>query len=81
MMWVWIAVGAIALIVLVTAAMRLLGRLPELRRAAVRLQRRQEEAMRLQTAGEELQRTVLVVQQKAERAQDAVTQIKANLGR
>ncbi|MEU8243746.1 hypothetical protein AB0C07_36300 [Actinoplanes missouriensis] len=80
-MWVWIAVGAIALIVLVFAATRLLGRLPDLRRAAVKLQRRQEEAMRLQVAGEELQRTVLVVQQKAERAQDAVTQIKANLGR
>ncbi|MFF0378007.1 hypothetical protein [Actinoplanes missouriensis] len=80
-MWVWIAVGAIALIVLIFAATRLLGRLPDLRRAAVKLQRRQEEAMRLQVAGEELQRTVLVVQQKAERAQDAVTQIKANLGR
>ncbi|BAL90570.1 hypothetical protein AMIS_53500 [Actinoplanes missouriensis 431] len=81
LMWVWIAVGAIALIVLIFAATRLLGRLPDLRRAAVKLQRRQEEAMRLQVAGEELQRTVLVVQQKAERAQDAVTQIKANLGR
>ncbi|MEU4557710.1 hypothetical protein AB0F72_04940 [Actinoplanes sp. NPDC023936] len=80
-MWVWIAVGAIALIILVSAAARLLGRLPELRRAAVKLQRRQEEAMRLQAAGEELQRTVLLVQEKAERAQDSVTQIKANLGR
>ncbi|MEU4692805.1 hypothetical protein [Actinoplanes sp. NPDC023714] len=80
-MWVWIAVGAIALIVLGTAAARLLGRLPELRRAAGKLQRRQQDAMKLQAAAEELQRTVLATQQRAERAQDAVTQIKANLGR
>ncbi|WP_229076471.1 hypothetical protein [Actinoplanes sp. DH11] len=80
-MWVWIAVVAIALIVLVSAAARLLGRLPDLRRAAVRLQRRQEEAMKLQAAGELLERTVLTLQQRAELAQDAVTQIKANLGR
>ncbi|WP_174262576.1 hypothetical protein [Actinoplanes sp. OR16] len=80
-MWVWIAVGAIALIVLGTAAARLLGRLPELRRAVVKLQRRQQEAMALQAAAEELQQTVLATQQRAERANESITQIKANLGR
>jgi hypothetical protein len=80
-MWVWIAVAAIALVVLVFAVSRPLGRLPELRRAAVRLQRRQEEALTLQAAGEELQQTVLSLQQRAERTQDSITQIKANLGR
>jgi hypothetical protein len=81
LMWVWIAVGAIALVVLSFAVSRPLGRLPGLRRAAVKLQRRQEEALKLQAAGEKLQQNVLSLQQRAERAQDSVTQIKANLGR
>lgn len=80
-MWVWIAVVVIALIVLVSVGSRLLGRLFELRRAATRLQRRQEEALKLQAGAETLQRTVLGVQQRAEHAQQAVEQIKAATGR
>jgi uncharacterized protein YlxW (UPF0749 family) len=80
-MWVWIAVVVIALIVLIFAASRLLGRLPALRRAAVKLQRRQEEAMVLQAGAEQLQETVLGLQERAERAQDKVAEIKAARGR
>ena len=80
-MWVWIAVAAIALIVLVSVAVKLLGRLSGLRRAALRLQRRQEEALRLQAGAATLQQTVQDLQARAERTQDKVTAIKAGLGR
>ncbi|WP_045742994.1 MULTISPECIES: hypothetical protein [Actinoplanes] len=80
-MWVWIAVGVIALFILVWCGLRLLGRLSELRRAAVKLQRRQEEAMVLQAGAEKLQRTVLQVQERAERMQEKVATIQAGLGR
>jgi uncharacterized protein YlxW (UPF0749 family) len=79
-MWVWIAVVVIALIVLIFAASRLLGRLPGLRRAAVRLQRRQEEALVLQAGAERLQETVQGLQERAERAQDKVAEIQAARG-
>lgn len=58
LLWVWLAVVVFALIVLGVAAVRLLGRLGGLRRAAGRLQRRQAEAMRLQEALAELQERV-----------------------
>ncbi|AEV86115.1 hypothetical protein ACWT_5098 [Actinoplanes sp. SE50] len=79
-MWVWIAVGAIALIILVVTAARLLGRLPELRRAAGRLQRRQAEAMGLQAGAARLEQTLQGLQQRAERAQEHVERIKAGSG-
>ncbi|MDI6100122.1 hypothetical protein QLQ12_16080 [Actinoplanes sp. NEAU-A12] len=80
-MWVWIAVVVIALIVLIFAASRLLGRLPGLRRAALKLQRRQEEALGLQAGAEQLQETMLGLQERAERAHDKVAQIQAARGR
>jgi hypothetical protein len=80
-MWVWIAVVAVALFVLVFAAVRLLGRLSGLRRAAGKLQRRQEEAMRLQAGAAKLEQTMLGLQQRAERAQEQVEKIQAGLGR
>jgi uncharacterized protein YlxW (UPF0749 family) len=80
-MWVWIAVSAIALIVLVSAAARLFGRLTELRRAALRLRKRQEDAVKLQASAESLQRTVQDLQQRAEVTQEAVVRIQAGLGR
>jgi len=69
-MWIWIAVVVVALTVLGAAGLRLLGRLDGLRRAAVRLQRRQAEAAKLQEAALELQQTVLAVQQRAELIQE-----------
>lgn len=80
-MWVWIAVTAIALFVLVLAAVRLLGRLSGLRRAAVRLQRRQEEAARLQAGAARLEQTLLGLHQRAEQVQDHLEQIQANRGK
>ncbi|GAA0443720.1 hypothetical protein Aca07nite_52550 [Actinoplanes capillaceus] len=81
LMWVWIAVVAVALVVLVVAGTRLLGRLRVLERAARRLRHRQEQALALQAKAEVMQETMLAVQELAERAQDTVEQIKAGLGR
>ena len=55
---------------------RLLGRLSELRRAAVKLQRRQEEAMKLQEKALVLQETVLEVQQRAETLQSRLAAVR-----
>ncbi|HWS32853.1 MAG TPA: hypothetical protein VN408_08925 [Actinoplanes sp.] len=80
-MWVWIAVVVIALIVLSVAALKTLGRLHGLERAARKLQHRQEEALALQAAGERLQVTLEGLQERAELAQDHVETIKAGRGR
>ncbi|WP_184956563.1 hypothetical protein [Paractinoplanes abujensis] len=71
-MWIWIAVVVIALIILLAVGVRLLGKLDGLRRAGLRLQKRQADAAKLQAAAAELQETVLAVQQRAEIAQDHV---------
>ncbi|MET0425187.1 MAG: hypothetical protein ABW046_14990 [Actinoplanes sp.] len=63
-MWIWIAVVVLALIILGVAGVKLLGRLDGLRRAAARLQRRQEDAAKLQVALAALQETVETVQQQ-----------------
>ncbi|SDS19030.1 hypothetical protein [Actinoplanes derwentensis] len=80
-MWVWIAVVAIALIVLSAVAMKVLGRLHGLERAARKLQHRQEEALELQAGAERLQVTLEALQERAELAHDQVEQIKAGRGR
>lgn len=71
-MWIWIAVGVLALIILLAVGVRLVGRLDGLRRAALRLQKRQAEAAKLQESAAELQDTVLAVQQRAELAQEHI---------
>ncbi|WP_433797708.1 hypothetical protein [Actinoplanes sp. CA-252034] len=80
-MWVWIAVVVIALFVLIFAASRVIGRLPALRRAAGKLERRRDEALVLQQSAERLQATVQGLQERAERAQAKVEVIKAGRGR
>ena len=65
-MWTWIAVVVLGLIILGAAAAPLLGKLDGLRRALVRLQRRQAEAMRLQEDAVELERTVAEIQARVE---------------
>jgi ABC-type multidrug transport system fused ATPase/permease subunit len=77
LMWVWIAVVVIALVVLVAVAMKVLGRLHGLERAARRLQHRQQEALALQSNADQLQETILGLQERAERAQEAVAGIPA----
>jgi uncharacterized protein YlxW (UPF0749 family) len=81
LMWVWIAVVVIALLVLIFAASRVLGRLPALRRAAGKLEKRRDEALVLQQSAERLQATVQGLQERAERAQEKVEEIKAGRGR
>ena len=76
LLWIWIAVVVIALIIMGSAVVSLLGRLSGLRRAAVRLQRRQSEAMKLQRGAEKLQHTVLGLQQRAELTQERIAAIK-----
>jgi type II secretory pathway pseudopilin PulG len=81
LLWIWIAVVVLALIILGIAIGSVVGRLGGLRRAAVKLQRRQEEAMRLRAGATELERSVLGLQQRAEVMQGRVESIQAGLGR
>ncbi len=70
MLWIWIAVVVVAVIIMGAAGFRLLGKLDGLRRAAVRLQRRQADAAKLQENALVLQETVVDVQQRAELMQE-----------
>ena len=79
-MWIVIAVVVAGLIILVAVTLPVLGRLSALRRAAVKLQRRQDEAMALQAGVARLEQTVLQVQQRAETMQDGIAVIKAGRG-
>ena len=79
--WVWVAVVVLALIIMGTAVMSVLGRLSELDRAARKLQARQAEAMKLQEGAAVLERTVLAVQERAELMQERVETIQAGLGK
>ena len=81
LLWVWIAVVVVALIVMGIAVGSVVSRLGGLRRAAVKLQRRQEEAMKLQAGAAELERSVLGLQERAERMQGQVATIQTGLGR
>lgn len=79
--WVWVAVVVLALIIMGTAVMSVLGRLSELDRAARKLQARQAEAMKLQEGAAVLERSVLAVQERAELMQERVESIQAGLGK
>jgi len=69
-MWSWIAVVVVAVVVMGAVGVRLLGRLDGLRRAAVRLRRRQAEAAELRENALVLQETLLGVQRRAENLQE-----------
>ncbi|HET6483047.1 MAG TPA: hypothetical protein VFG35_23835 [Actinoplanes sp.] len=69
-MWSWIAVVVVAVVVMGAVGVRLLGRLDGLRRAAVRLRRRQAEAAELRENALVLQETLLGVRQRAENLQE-----------
>ena len=79
-MWIVIAVVVAGLIILVAVTLPVLGRLSRLRRAAVKLQRRQNEAMALQAGVARLEQTVLQVQKRAETMQDGIAVVKAGRG-
>ena len=69
LLWVWIAVVVVALVILLSAAVPLLGRLGGMQRAVRRLRLRQEEAGKLQEKAAVLERTVLGVQERADEMQ------------
>ncbi len=79
-MWIVIGVVALALVLLVAVTVPVVGRLSGLRRAMLRLQRRQEEAMRLQQGAAELERTLLGLQRRAETMQERLAVIQAGRG-
>ena len=78
----WIVIGAVVagLIILVAVSLPVVGRLSALQRAAVRLQRRQEEAMALQEGAQRLEHTLLALQRRAETMEERLAVIKAGRG-
>ena len=81
LIWVWVAVVVVALIIMGSAIMSVLGRLSGLERAARKLQARQSEALRLQEGAVVLERSVLALQERAELMQARVEAIQAGLGK
>lgn len=78
--WIWAAVVVLALIILIATIASMLSRLSGLRRAGERLRLRQTEAMRLRDSVEVLNRSVEIVQERAEEAQRRIVVIKAARG-
>jgi hypothetical protein len=79
-MWIVIAAVVAGLIILVAVSLPVVGRLAGMRRAAVRLQRRQEEAMRLQEGAHVLEQSLLGLQRRTETMQERLAVIKAGRG-
>ena len=79
-MWIVIAAVVAGLIILVAVSLPVVGRLAGLRRAAVRLQRRQEEAMRLQEGTQVLEQSLQGLQRRTETMQERLAGIKAGRG-
>ena len=78
--WIVIALVVLAVFVLVLAVAPLLGRLTGLRRAARRLQLRQEQGLRLQQQADVLQSSIAALQQRAELAAQQLEVIRAGRG-
>jgi len=79
-MWIVIAAVAVGLIFLVAVTVPVAGRLGGLRRALMRLQRRQREAMRLQAGAAALEQTLQGLEQRAQTTQERLAIIKAGRG-
>jgi Flp pilus assembly protein TadB len=77
MLWIWIAAVVVALIALAVAGAKLLGQLGGLRRAAVKLQRRQADAAKLQQGAAELEQTLAGLQQRTDELQDRLAALSA----
>ena len=80
LLWVWVAVVVVASIILIGAAVPLLGRLGGLRRAALALNRRLAEVTQLQAAAGELERTVAGVQERADAVQERLATLAPRNG-
>ena len=79
-MWIVIAAVVAGLVILVAVSLPVVGRLSALQRAAVRLQRRQEEATALQEGAQRLEHTLLGLQRRAETMEERLAVIKAGRG-
>ncbi|HEX7745434.1 MAG TPA: hypothetical protein VF462_09265 [Micromonosporaceae bacterium] len=75
--WIVLAAVLLGLVVLAAAASSVLGRLPQLRRAARLARQRRTEAEALQVDAATLEEQLAVVQQQAARAQERIALIKA----
>ncbi|WDZ82603.1 hypothetical protein [Micromonospora cathayae] len=78
--WILLAVVLVPLVVFGLAVRPVLARLPRLRRAALALQRRQEEAMTLAATAEVLQERAEVLQRQLATTQERLEVIKARRG-
>ena len=65
-MWIVIAAVVAGLVILVAVSVPVVGKLSGLQRAAVRLQRRQQEAIELQAGAERLEQTLLGLERRAD---------------
>jgi Sec-independent protein translocase protein TatA len=81
LLWVWIAVSAVALIILVLAAVRLASRLGGMHRAVGKLRRRQAEVRKVKERAEVLEQKVRLVQGRAEEVQRKIAAIAPGSGR
>ncbi len=79
-MWIVIAAVVAGLIILVAVSLPVVGRLSALRRAVLRLQRRQEEAMALQAGAQRLEQSLLGLQRRAATTEERLAVIKAARG-
>ncbi len=78
--WILIAAVVAGLIILVAVSLPVVGRLSALRRAVLRLQRRQEEAMALQAGAQRLEQSLLGLQRRAATTEERLAVIKAARG-
>ncbi|PWR09587.1 hypothetical protein DKT68_11645 [Micromonospora acroterricola] len=80
LIWIVLAVVLLPLVALALAVRPVLARLPQLRRAAVALQRRATEAEALRETAEALQQRAEGVQRQLDTAQQRLAVIKAKRG-
>lgn len=79
--WIVLAAALAGLIILALAVLSLWDRMPELERALVRLQGRQEQVAHLRRSVTALQDRMVTLQRQAEDAQRRVTLIQAKRGK
>ncbi|MER5454805.1 MULTISPECIES: hypothetical protein [unclassified Micromonospora] len=78
--WIVLALVLVPLVVLALAVRPVLARLPHLRRAVGRLQRRADEAVALSAAAESLQQRAESLQSRLETTEQRLTLIRARRG-
>jgi hypothetical protein len=80
-MWIVIAAVVAGLVILVAVSVPVVGKVSGLRRAAVRLQRRQQEAMELQAGAERLEQTLLGLERRADTMAEHLSAVRGRAAR